>query len=149
MAPSLFWILLFGIAAYAIVRGDRELRTVSVACVVATVLSHLIRSPMNDAYSGYRHVEIGVMAVDVALFALFLVIALRSSRFWPLWVAGLHMVTVISHSVKALRIDLMPSAYAIAAQFWGYPVLIVIAVAAFRHGRRCAHSLPPGDHAIL
>ena len=41
------------------------------------------------------------MAVDVSLFGLFLFIALRSQRFWPLWVAGFHLVTVAAHAIKA------------------------------------------------
>jgi hypothetical protein len=66
----------------------------------------------------------------------FVAIALRSDRFWPLWVAGLQLTISMSHFLKAVEPHLMPLAYAAAERFWSYPTLIIIAVAAWRQHRR-------------
>lgn len=142
MLPSLFWTLLLGIWVYAFARGAIEHRIAAAGCVVATLATSLLRSPHETKY---EHVELGVLAVDVLLFALFLAIALRSQRFWPLWVAGFHLVTVTAHAIRALKFDLIPAAYAVAVQFWSYPVLLCIGIAVWRYRRRLLLGLEPAN----
>lgn len=133
MAPTIFWTLLVLVALYALWRGGTEHRVAAAGCVVATAASHALRP---SAGSDYLSVEMGILFVDVGLFALFLWLALRSARFWPLWVAGFHLVALAGHGLRALKADLIPSAYAIAAQFWSYPVLLCIGFAIWRGQRR-------------
>jgi hypothetical protein len=64
------------------------------------------------------------------------VIALRSDRFWPLWVAGLQLTISMSHLLKAIQLDLLPLAYAAAERFWSYPTLIILFIGAWRQHRR-------------
>lgn len=129
MAPSLFWTLLLSVFFYALLRGTNEQRLAAIGCLVATLASRLFRSQ-------YGSLEVGVLIVDLALFMLFLAIALRSTRFWPLWVAGFHLVAVGAHGMRAIKADLIPTAYAVAAQFWSYPVLLCIGIAVWRYQRR-------------
>jgi hypothetical protein len=63
-------------------------------------------------------------------------VALRSSRFWPLWVAGLQLTTSVAHVLKAVNADLLPHAYAAAARFWSYPILLIIAIGIWRGQNR-------------
>lgn len=133
MAPTFFWTLLISVFVYALLRGGTEHRIAAVGCVAATFASHALRPP---ASSNYYSIEVGLLVVDIALFALFLALALRSNRFWPLWVAGFHLVTVAAHAIRALKFDLVPTAYAVAAQFWSYPVLLCIGIAIWRFQRR-------------
>jgi hypothetical protein len=74
--------------------------------------------------------------VDTLTFVGFTLIALRSERFWPLWLAGLQLTTVFSHLLKAIQLDLMPQAYAAAARFWVYPIFMIIVVGTWRASRR-------------
>ena len=55
--------------------------------------------------SRYSQMEAGVLIVDLATFAGFTFVALRSDRFWPLWVAGLQLTTLMSHAFKLGRLD--------------------------------------------
>ena len=50
----------------------------------------------------YAHVEGGALLVDLAVLAAFVAVALRSDRFWPLWVAGLQLTTSVAHFLKAI-----------------------------------------------
>ena len=77
-----------------------------------------------------------MLLVDFAVLAGFVTVALRSNRFWPLWVAGLQLTTSIGHVLKGIDQDLLPRAYGAALQFWSYPILIILAVGTFRRHRR-------------
>ena len=79
---------------------------------------------------------IPMLLVDLAVLAGFIMVALRSKRFWPLWVAGLQLTTSVGHMLKGVDQDLLPQAYGAALQFWGYPILIILAVGTFRTDRR-------------
>lgn len=133
MLPNFYWTLLIAILIYALWRGGTEHKIAAIGCVVATVASRFVKPSLETHYSD---IELGVLLVDLVLFALFLAIALRSQRFWPLWIAGFHLVTVFAHALRALKVDLIPTAYAVAVQFWSYPILFCIGIAVWRFQRR-------------
>jgi hypothetical protein len=76
------------------------------------------------------------MVIDLTVLAAFLFVALRSNRFWPLWVAGLQLTMSTSHVLKAIELDLLPRAYAAAAIFWSYPILLILAIGTWRSHQR-------------
>lgn len=123
---------------YALWRGDRDARIAALTCVVATVMTVIVLTPGSRRYA---LVESGVMVVDLATLGAFITLALFSKRFWPLWVAGLQMTASTAHALKLFDAGLVPLAYAVAERFWGYPILLIIAVGAFRHHRRTTHEM--------
>lgn len=128
-----FWALLLGSCGYALVRGFHYERLVALVCLGATLLSHSLRSPLNERYVG---LETGDLVVDFLVLVAFVAIALRSDRFWPLWIAGIQLTMSITHVLKAMQPDLVPIAYAAAVRFWSYPILIILAVGTYRAHRR-------------
>jgi len=142
MAPNLFRFLLVLVAAYAFLRGSRDERQVGLVLVTGVVATTLVLSPIANRYNG---LETSVMLVDVAVFAGFLWVALRSERFWPLWIAGLQLTTIIGHVLKAVDIHLFARAYGAALSFWGYPIVLILAIGtwrATRRARRAAEGMP-------
>jgi hypothetical protein len=95
-------------------------------------------SPLTVRYSG---VEFGLVLIDLAVLATFVFVALRSSSFWPLWVAGLQLTSSMAHLMKAVDFQLLPEAYGAAAALWSYPILIILAVGTWRHHRRMQRGL--------
>ena len=128
-----FMLLLCGSCGYALWKGNRDARIVAVTCLVAAFAS--------IPAAAYGSVETTVLIVDVLVLASFLYVALQSDRFWPLWIAGLHVTTMIGHALKLMSGDLVPIAYAVALRFWAYPELIILAVAVWRHNHRQASRL--------
>ena len=53
-----------------------------------------------------------------------------------MYVSGLQLTTNLGHVMKAVDLHLMPLAYAAALRFWGYPILIILAVGVWRSQRR-------------
>jgi hypothetical protein len=133
LSPIEYFAILLAVCAYAFISGRSDERTVAAICIAASIASVLVMSPLSSRYS---QMEAGVLIVDLLTFTGFTWVALRSERFWPLWVAGLQLTTLMSHAFKLGRIDLMPQAYAAAARFWVYPIFLIIVIGTWRGSRR-------------
>lgn len=133
LGAPIFVTLLALCCGYALWRGNRDARIVAVTCCVATLATHLAIAPLRDRYAS---VEEGLILVDGLTLLVFVLVALRSDRFWPLWVAGLQLTAAVAHLLKGLHLDLLPRAYGAALAFWSYPILIILVVGAYRSHRR-------------
>ena len=133
LGPFIFIPLLLAICLYAWWRGGADERIVALTCLAGTVATLLVVSPLRQRYAS---LEEGLLLVDLAVLAGFITVALRSKRFWPLWVAGLQLTTSIGHVLKGVDQDLLPKAYGAALQFWSYPILIILLVGTYRRHRR-------------
>jgi hypothetical protein len=132
---QLFWVFLLVTCGYALWRGNRYEKLAGLSCILATAVSVIAHAPVHERYVT---VETGDLLVDLAMLAAFVTIALRSDRFWPLWVAGLQLTISMSHLFKAIDLSLMPRAYAAAERFWSYPILIIVFAGAWRSHNRSA-----------
>jgi hypothetical protein len=119
--------LLLLACGYAWFRGRRDERITAAACIIATFASLALVTELR-----FSEVEFGILAVDLATLAVFVAVALRSERFWPLWVSGLQLTSSVAHLLKLIQPDLMPFAYAAAETFWSYPILIILAIGTWR-----------------
>jgi hypothetical protein len=133
LSPPVYYTILALVCLFALWRGRTDERAAASICILATLASNIVYEPTRSSYAG---VEVGVFMVDTLTFVGFTLIALRSERFWPLWLAGLQLTTVFSHLLKAIQLDLMPQAYAAAARFWVYPIFMIIVVGTWRASRR-------------
>jgi hypothetical protein len=121
------------VALYVLFRGRRDERHVGIILVLGVIATHLAISPLRSRFTG---VETHVMAVDIVVFAGFLWVALRSERFWPLWIAGLQLTTILGHVLKVADASLFSKAYGAALVFWSYPIVLILAVGTWRNHRR-------------
>lgn len=134
MLPKhLYWAILLLVCGYALWRGRTDERIAAGVALGASIATHFAISPNPLRYS---YEETGLMLVDMATFLAFMAIALRSSRFWPLWVAGLQLTTTMAHLLKAVHVELLPKAYAAALVFWSYPILLILAIGTWRTHQR-------------
>jgi hypothetical protein len=129
----IFWMVLFASCGYALWRGRRYERIAAIVFIAATVVSILMRSPIEGRYHG---VEASDLVIDTAVLVAVIAIALLSDRFWPLWAAGLQLVGSMSHLLKAIQADLLPHVYGAAERFWSYPILIILFIGAWRQHRQ-------------
>lgn len=131
--PFIFGPLLLAVCIYAWWRGGADERIVAATCLAGTAATMLAISPLQHRYAG---VEGGLLLVDIAVLAAFVIVALRSDRFWPLWVAGLQLTTSTGHLLKGIDQELLPRAYGAALQFWSYPILLILVVGTYRRHQR-------------
>ena len=134
----IFLAILFLTCGYALWRGRSDERIVAAACLLATLATRFAISPLSVRYTGIEH---GLLIIDLLMLAIFVAIALRSERFWPLWVAGLQLTNSMAHLMKAIELDLLPVAYRADAVFWSYPILFILAIGTWRGQRELRHQL--------
>ena len=139
LTPLAYYAVLFAVCAYAYLRGRTDERVAATICVVATFATNVVYNPSGS----FASVEVGVLIVDTAALAGFTFLALRSDRFWPLWVAGLQLTTVVAHGLKAVELELLPQAYAAAARFWVYPIFAIIVLGTWRGTRSSSRNPEP------
>jgi hypothetical protein len=129
----LFWVLLVVSCGYALWRGRKYERIAALVFVTATILSIIGHSPLRGRYI---ELEASDLIVDSAVLVVVMTIALVSDRFWPVWAAGLQLVDSMSHVMKAIDADLVPTVYGAAERFWSYPILLILFIGAWRQHRR-------------
>lgn len=122
MVDGLFAILLFGSCAYACFEGGKEGRWVSFLIIIAAVLS----IPASYLDYGWHRVQLPVLAVDLLLLLGLGIVALKSRRYWPIWMAGFHLVSIITHAARGIQSELPPIIYFALQAFWSLPVLMVM-----------------------
>lgn len=124
MVDALFAILLFASCAYAWSAGGKEGRWTASTVVGAAVLS----IPASLLDRGWSHTQLPVLGVDLLLLFALLAIALRSERFWPLWMAAFHMISVSTHVATIALPGLRPIIYFAMQSFWSLPLLLAMVV---------------------
>lgn len=139
----IFWAMLLLTCGYALWRGRSDERIAAGVCLLASIATRFAISPLSSRYSS---LEPGLLMIDALVLAAFVAIALRSQRFWPLWVAGLQLTTSLSHLMKAIDADLLPRAYGAAAALWSYPILLILAVGTWRGQRMLLRT--PGNSRL-
>jgi len=136
----LFWAILIAICGYAFLRGRRDERFAAGVCLAASIATKFVIPPVGERY---KSIDDGLVMIDLMVLAAFVALALRSKRFWPLWIAGLQLTNSMAHMMKAVDLDLVPRAYAAAAVFWSYPILLIIFIGTWRGSRY--RSQPEGE----
>jgi hypothetical protein len=137
-----FLVLLIGVTAYALVAGGAPERIGAAVYVAGTEATHLVLA----THVGHRwlQVETGVFIVDVVTLLAFAALALRSDRFWPIWVSALLGLAVLGHLARWwMGGEIVWYAYAFVSTIWSYPILAIIALGTWNHQRRRAGVTAP------
>ena len=80
--------------------------------------------------SRWQSTEYGVLLVDIAVLAAFLMLALRSDKYWPLWTTAFQVIGVATHLARFADPAIIPRAYSMAQGFWVYPMLVALVIGA-------------------
>jgi len=116
---------LMSVCALAVWRGGAYERLAAAGVLAGWSLSMVVfRARSEDT-------QWGVLIIDVGLFGLFLWIALRSRRFWPLFAAGFQLLALFTHLASALDHRVSGWAYLTAEQIWSYLMLSAVGYAAW------------------
>jgi len=129
----IFYFLLLGSCGYAIWRGGGPERITGWMTVGAALLTVAAGHPTQ-----YRHVELHVFLIDLALLIGLVIVALKADRLWPMVLAALHLESTAVHILKLFDAELMRATYAVMIVMWSYPIQILLVIATLRHQRRLA-----------
>lgn len=124
--PIWVWpVALMIVCVLAVWRGRDEERLASAGLLAAWAISMVaFRSRSEDT-------QWAIFTIDFGLFCLYAVIAMRSPRFWPLFLAGFGLLMVVTHLAHALDTGISGWAYWTAARLWNYLCLLTIGYGAW------------------
>jgi len=124
-------------SAYALGRGGVPERRAAAIMAASLLLTWLLVSPIGGRFHGP---EYGVAFADTAMLVALIWLALTADRFWPLWLAAMQAVVVLSHAAMIFKPVPMPAYYKNTIQLWSYPLLATLAIGTLRHRMRTAPS---------
>ncbi len=128
-----FLVLCWG---YALLKGGRPERIGTTIIAVGSVFS-VAFVPRWVARA--EAIESGILLVDLACLAAFILLAMRANRFWPIWVSALVGLSVLGHLARWYDgFEISMRVYAMSLAIWSYPMLALIAIGTFNHHRRAA-----------
>jgi hypothetical protein len=128
-----FWAVFATSCLYAFWGGGAPERWAAACCVVAFIVTVLTADP---AASRFRHFETGIFVADLGLLLAFVAIAIRSRRYWPIWLAACQLLAVGGHLFPLVSANAVLNAYATAQAMWSWPIVLGLTVATFRHRER-------------
>lgn len=120
------------VCGYAWWRGGQPERMVALLLMAAALGTLLLPTTPRE----FDQLHWRVLAIDVALLAALVGVALRAARFWPLWLAAMHLIAIAVHFAKAYHPLLLPWIYAVAVGQLAYPMLALLLVGTIRHQHR-------------
>jgi hypothetical protein len=140
MRHELFDLLLLISCAFALWKGGAPERLTALTFLVGDLVS--VVATLHPGR--YRHEEYGLFSADILVFVALCVIAFRSTRWWPLFPAGLQLDGVLVHLIHFVAPKTIPIAYLNATGLWAYPMVFILAGGTWRHLRRMSqHSSDP------
>ena len=122
LPPWLGTLFAFLVCGAALWKGGRDERIGSATLLINMAATVALRD------RSWSPVQYGGFAVDVATLAVFLMLALRSSRFWPMAAAAFQLLAVMTHVAKLVDPLLKPWAYITAIVIWTYLLFITLGV---------------------
>ncbi|WP_309088240.1 hypothetical protein [Phenylobacterium sp.] len=126
-------LAMFGLTAR---RGGADERLAAYTVVIAWLLTKLLYR-----YQGGQ-TEWGILAVDLGAMAVFVQIALRSQRHWPMFAAGFHLLSLVTHLARTVDPTVGGWAYITAQIIWGYLLVFSIGYGAWTAPKRSAVTGP-------
>ncbi len=130
-----FHILQGIVCLYALACGGRPERVTAIMLFLASIATWLL--PFDPSTS-FQSVESFELMIDLALMGGLITVALLANRFWPLWLAALHVLAIGIHGVRGFDAALMPWMYAAAGGKLAYPMIALLAMGVMRHRQRLA-----------
>ncbi|MCZ4341358.1 hypothetical protein O4H52_07080 [Sphingomonadaceae bacterium G21617-S1] len=121
---AVMWV----IAIYAFRRGGWAEKLAASGIVANSYLTALLVGPVDVMY---QRIELEVALLDLGLLFLLGFIALRSRKFWPMWVAAFQGMAVLGH--LAPYVHASPWIYNRAVALWSWVMWIVLGFAVYRH----------------
>lgn len=130
---QIFGLLLVLICAYALWKGGAPERISAIAFLVAAALSLL--STVSELHRFVRF-EWGLLLIDICLLLVLLWLALASTRWWPLFIAGLQVDEVAVHLMRTFAPDTLQLSYLYGNALWSYPMILILWAGTWRHQDR-------------
>ncbi len=124
---------LLAICTFALVRGGRPERIGAAVNLIASIASSAARLLHLSSWAPAQFV---MLAIDGSVTAAFFVLAISTTRFWPIWAFGFALADIFVSVAGALLPHAPWLAYQSGLTIYAYLALAALAVGAWRVPRR-------------
>jgi hypothetical protein len=107
---------------YGSTAGGRTGKAGSAIFLLAALLS-AAAAALNPEWDRTSY---AVLAVDTICLIALAMLAIKSSRFWPIWATGFQLVATATHLATIWIPDIMPEAYQALQSLWSILILGVM-----------------------
>lgn len=125
----LFWVMTLSACGYAAFLGGWEGKWTTALIVSATFGTFISEAVIN---LNWRQTNSLVFAVDLAMLVGMYVIAVKSRRWWPLWVAAFQLNSVAAHLATVLSPAFSAAVYNGFEGLWAFPGQILMVYGIWR-----------------
>lgn len=116
----LFWSLTIIGCLYAALLGSRDGRWAALLITSASLLS----IPAALLSGGWARTEHALFTVDALLLVGLLTLAMKSDRYFPIWMAGFQLISVLTHLSTLMAPDFAPKIYRALGSLWAMPITV-------------------------
>jgi len=117
------------VCAAALLKGGVEERLTAVGMLVNVGVTVLLRDP------SWPELQRAGFGADIGSLLLYVGIALKSPKFWPMAMAGFQLLAVLTHVAKIIDPGLQQWAYITAIVIWTYLQMIALGIGVYNHWR--------------
>lgn len=128
-------VLLLAVIAYAWKFGRWPEKTLSAALLLHVLIDQTFHALFGSG-GDYYGLHLWHFALDTALMALILAIALNADRFWTLWAGSLQLLAVGGHVLRAIDGAMFPLIYATLEQYPFWMLILITGWGTYNHQRR-------------
>ena len=115
---------------------ERVIASAFVGAMVADVAYHAVLNP----WTVYETVDLGHLAIGLVMMGILGFVALRANRFYPLWIASLQILVVLSHFAREVSAGVAELAYAVLTYAPYVFQIVILTAGIFAHRRRVRRS---------
>lgn len=123
MVGAVFMVL---VCAFAFLKGDESERLGAGAYLIAWLASLLIQNDSN-LYS----IPLGLFAIDLVILLVFVGLAWKARRAWPIWASGLQLLAVSSHIFGMVEVRASLASFIAVMNLASYGILVTLAIGTF------------------
>jgi hypothetical protein len=139
MTPQALWNYNFAlICLFALVRGRTPERLTVIVLLIADLVTFFL---LKNRY--WKPIEPILVNIDSCVAIFFIGLALKSSRWWPLWAAAFHLLALAMVVFNALDPAVRPYAYYVGELIWDYLGLMALLFGTLFEGRRPVANYAP------
>lgn len=125
----LFWTMMLAACGYAVLLGGWEGKSTAGIFVVASIAT-ILANRWFDIH--WHQTNMAVFGIDLATFAGIYLVAARSRRWWPLWVAAFQLNAVAAHIATLISPEFSNLVYQGYEGLWAIPCALAMVVGIFR-----------------
>jgi hypothetical protein len=129
MTAVLFWMMIIGACAYAIILGGWEGRCTAAIFILASLASYGVN---RWFHIHWHRTNISMFLVDFLTFVALYGVAAKSRHWWPVWVGAFQLNTVAAHLATITSPDFAMGVYKGYEGLWAIPCALVMVIGIFR-----------------